>query len=170
MYSNGLPTLVHTLVTLRGRPVVGALVLLNVVPTNNTSDNVIDSISMVDDGRADPDLVAGDGIYSAYVFDQVGPIKLEVEVREGSILSSTFTSAFTFISIFLLNFSTVFTSSLSFPIPSIRSTFNITVPGKRWRWYSLHSKWCKPFKLPASEGIEKFFILAIIFLVIFLES
>ena len=83
MYSNGLPTLVHTLVTLRGRPVVGALVLLNVVPTNNTSANVADSISMVDDGRADPDLVAGDGIYSAYVFDHVGQIKLEVEVREG---------------------------------------------------------------------------------------
>ena len=81
MYSNGLPTLVHTLVTLRGRPVVGALVLLNVVPTNNTSANVADSISMVDDGRADPDLVAGDGIYSAYIFDHVGPIKLEVEVR-----------------------------------------------------------------------------------------
>ena len=109
MYSNGLPTLVHTLVTLRGRPVVGALVLLNVVPTNNTSANVADSISMVDDGRADPDLVAGDGIYSAYIFDHVGPIKLEVEVRShlripfsfsflhfGSYIASV-TSAFTFL-------------------------------------------------------------------------
>ena len=107
VYSNGVPTLVHTLVTLRGRPVVGALVLLNVVSTNNTSGNVIDSISMVDDGRADPDLVAGDGIYSAYVFDHVGQIKLEVEVGGGS---STFTSdfTFTFISIFLLIFSTLF--------------------------------------------------------------
>ena len=104
MYSNGVPTLVHTLVTLRGRPVVGALVLLNVVSTNNTSGNVIDSISMVDDGRADPDLVAGDGIYSAYVFDHVGLIKLEVEVSGG--LSPT--SAFTFTLYFSFTFSFIF--------------------------------------------------------------
>ena len=104
MYSNGLPTLVHTLVTLRGRPVVGALVLLNVVPTNNTSANVADSISMVDDGRADPDLVAGDGIYSAYIFDHVGSIKLEVEVGGG--LRPT--SAFTFIHYFSFTFSFIF--------------------------------------------------------------
>ena len=103
MYSNGLPTLVHTLVTLRGRPVVGALVLLNVVPTNNTS-NITDSISMVDDGRADPDLVAGDGIYSAYVFDHVGLIKLEVEVSGGLRPTSTFT----FILYFSFTFSFIF--------------------------------------------------------------
>ena len=104
MYSNGVPSLVHTLVTLRGRPVVGALVLLKVVPTSNTSANVADSIPMVDDGRADPDLVAGDGIYSAYVFDHVGLIKLEVEVSGG--LRPT--SAFTFTLSFTFSFSFIF--------------------------------------------------------------
>ena len=78
MYSSGLPTQVHTLVTLRGRPVVGALVLLNLIPTN-ASDNAV-STTMLDDGRADPDLVAGDGIYSAYIFNYVGPLNIEVEV------------------------------------------------------------------------------------------
>ena len=80
MYGDGLPTLVHTLVTLRGRPVVGALVLLNLNPTNDTN---VSSLPMVDDGRADPDLVAGDGIYSAYIFNHVGPINVEVEVSIG---------------------------------------------------------------------------------------
>ena len=80
MYGDRLPTLVHTLVTLRGRPVVGALVVLNLNPINDTN---VYSLPMVDDGRADPDLVAGDGIYSAYIFNHVGPINVEVEVSIG---------------------------------------------------------------------------------------
>ena len=89
MYSRGLPTLVHTLVTLRGRPVVGALVLLNLIPTN-TSDNAVSaSVTMLDDGRADPDLVAGDGIYSAYIFNHVGPLNVEVEVSDRHLPTST---------------------------------------------------------------------------------
>ena len=82
VYSSELPTLVHTLVTLRGRPVVGALVLLNLVPTNASDNAVSASVTMLDDGRADPDLVAGDGIYSAYIFNHVGPTNIEVEVSE----------------------------------------------------------------------------------------
>ena len=89
MYSSGLPTLVHTLVTLRGRPVVGALVLLNLVPTNASDNAVSASVTMLDDGRADPDLVAGDGIYSAYIFNHVGPTNIEVEVSEGHHPRST---------------------------------------------------------------------------------
>ena len=86
MYGDRLPTLVHTLVTLRGRPVVGALVLLNLNPTNDTN---VSSLPMVDDGRADPDLVAGDGIYSAYIFNHVGPINVEVEVSKGLLPTSS---------------------------------------------------------------------------------
>ena len=89
MYGDGLPTLVHTLVTLRGRPVVGALVLLNLNPINDTN---VYSLPMVDDGRADPDLVAGDGIYSAYIFNHVGPINVEVEVSKGLLPTSTSSS------------------------------------------------------------------------------
>ena len=89
MYSRGFPTLVHTLVTLRGRPVVGALVLLNLIPTN-TSDNAVSaSVTMLDDGRADPDLMAGDGIYSAYIFNHVGPLNVEVEVSDRHLPTST---------------------------------------------------------------------------------
>ena len=94
VYSGGLPTLVHTLVTLRGRPVVGALVLLNLIPTNASDNAVSASVTMLDNGQADPDLVAGDGIYSAYIFNHVGPLNIEVEVSGRNLPTSTRASSF----------------------------------------------------------------------------